>query len=221
MDSDANSRSARSSSQVQLAIQGNNESLKWVIRRYTPVLLAQADYRLSRRLRQYADPEDIVQDVWISALPHLPELHPEPGREAATLLRYLGTAILRRTQQLAEKHLLGKPDMIPMDRNVNPSQNTAVKNDWLEDSTSSPASKIVRSETRSEIRALIDALDPEDREILILRGIEQWSTAEAAATLGLTANAVAVRYHRAVKRLRERIPDSVFQDFADESPPPE
>ena len=40
------------------------------------------------------------------------------------------------------------------------------------------------------------------REVLVLRDIQELSTAEAAETLGITANAVKIRLHRARLALR-------------------
>lgn len=193
------------------AIEGNPASLEWIVIRFTPLLLAQADFRLGRNLRRHVDPEDVVEDVWAAALPNLRELHPAEGREAPTLLRYLGTAVLHRVQQLAERFLRSRPGAgsPPPPR---PGASSVVP-EVLADTTSSPISKAVRGETRREVRALIDSLDEIDRQVLVLRGVEQWKTDEAAAALGITANAVAVRYHRALRRLRERIPGSVFHDL--------
>ena len=55
-----------------------------------------------------------------------------------------------------------------------------------------------------------------DREVLVLHGIEGHPHKLVAARLGLTPENVGVRYHRALKRLRELMPASVFDDLADE-----
>lgn len=52
------------------------------------------------------------------------------------------------------------------------------------------------------------SLREEDREILMLVAWEEMSNAEIGQTMGISANAVAIRVHRARKRLAERL-DSV------------
>ncbi len=70
-------------------------------------------------------------------------------------------------------------------------------------------------DTREEVEATIDGakigtylkqLPKEDREILVLRFVDDLSPKEIAEVLGETANVVSVRIHRAVKKLRELIP---------------
>ena len=73
---------ALTSLHVRRAADGDSESLGWVVARLSPLLLAQADYRLGPVLRSLYDPEDLVNDTWIVALPRLPELPARDGRHA-------------------------------------------------------------------------------------------------------------------------------------------
>ena len=65
--------------------------------------------------------------------------------------------------------------------------------------------KLERAETRQMVRAAIDQLPDSYRTVLVLRDIEGMSTEETAAALGLTANAVKIRLHRARMALRTLI----------------
>ena len=56
-----------------------------------------------------------------------------------------------------------------------------------------------------ELHAALDSLPTPDREILHLWAWEQLEPAEIAVALGLTANAAAIRLHRAKKKLREKL----------------
>jgi RNA polymerase sigma-70 factor (ECF subfamily) len=51
----------------------------------------------------------------------------------------------------------------------------------------------------------VSGLDPIDREVLALRHLEQLSRADAAQVLGISQEAVAKRYFRALKRLRDML----------------
>jgi RNA polymerase sigma-70 factor (ECF subfamily) len=51
------------------------------------------------------------------------------------------------------------------------------------------------------VRACIDQLPDNYREVLLLRDIEELSTEESARALGMTATAVKVRLHRARQAL--------------------
>ena len=54
-------------------------------------------------------------------------------------------------------------------------------------------------------RAALSGLRADDREVLQLWAWEQLEPAEIAKVLGISANAVSIRLHRAKKRLRERL----------------
>ena len=50
---------------------------------------------------------------------------------------------------------------------------------------------------------MLNALDPIDREVLVLRHFEELSNNETAEVLGLQKSAASNRYIRALKRLKE------------------
>ena len=66
------------------------------------------------------------------------------------------------------------------------------------------------------LRDRIEQLDELDRAVVVLRAIEQNPNRDVAALLGLTPNAVSLRYNRVRKRLAEELPDSVFGELPDD-----
>jgi RNA polymerase sigma-70 factor (ECF subfamily) len=64
-----------------------------------------------------------------------------------------------------------------------------------------------RREVRDVVRRAIERLPDSYRTVLVLRDIEEMSTAEAARALGLTENAVKTRLHRARQALRTLLDD--------------
>lgn len=65
-----------------------------------------------------------------------------------------------------------------------------------------PADHLIdKAETRATVRACIEQLPDRYRSILIMRDIEDVSTAEVASLLGVTPNAVKIRLHRARQAL--------------------
>jgi RNA polymerase sigma factor (sigma-70 family) len=207
---------ALTSLHVRRAADGDSESLGWVVARLSPLLLAQADYRLGPVLRSLYDPEDLVNDTWIVALPRLAELPARDGRHTPVLLRFLSTTLLHRVNNLARKHARGAPPERPAPRD---GSGATVATDPLERvpaETSGVITRALRHEIRNAVTLALEGLEPGDREILILRGIEQQTNATAAELLGLNAPAVAMRYHRALRKLRDRLPRSVFEELVEE-----
>ena len=186
---------------VRQVADGDRESLAWVISRFSPLLFAQAQYHLQDFPTH--DPDDLVNETWATALPKLVKM--EPGRERFTpaVVKFLSTTLLflvknelRKTLRHAAKHDADDAvvDEIPADsRGV--------------------VTRVVATERESEVMRCIDELPPTDREVIVLRGIEQRTNEVAGLLLGLSPGAVATRYTRALTRLRARLPDSVFLEL--------
>lgn len=186
---------------VGRARDGDAKSLAWVVGRMTPLLLAQARFRIGRVLAGHYDPEDLVQDVWIRAIPKLRSLDARDGRLTPVLVRFLSSILLNRYRNLLDKHMGNKPMREEFEHDNLPAEQAEVIQD------------VMRIELVGTVQACIEELSADDREIVVLRAIEQAPLAEVAAVLRISSNAAAVRYHRALKRLRVRLPDSVFHEL--------
>ena len=64
-----------------------------------------------------------------------------------------------------------------------------------------PLAQLVSEERRSRVRAALQALSPDDRDLLQAVYFEQVDTGALASRLGLSPGALRVRKHRAVQRL--------------------
>jgi len=60
----------------------------------------------------------------------------------------------------------------------------------------------VRAETIAELRRALDQLEEIDREVLVLRHLEELSNHEVAQVLGIDKDAASKRYLRALDRLK-------------------
>jgi RNA polymerase sigma-70 factor (ECF subfamily) len=190
---------------VHRAREGDAESLAWLVARLTPLLCLQASYRLPGELGRLYDPEDIVNDVWLAVIPKLSTLGDRDGRWTPVLLKYLGTAVLRRVNQLFRKHLLGKPVEGPLP--ADPSLSAHI---------TGALTRAAGSEVKAALDEAIGKLTPREREIVVLRGIEQVANETAAELLGEKSSTVAMRYLRALEKLRGLVPGSVFEELAAE-----
>lgn len=171
-----------------------------VVERFTPLLHAQANYRLGR-LRQLYDADDIVNDVWARALPHLAELCARPELLRAVVLKFLTTTLHYRVRDLAEKHFVGKPEARAESLSLLPEQHSGV------------VTRAARGERATHLRAALQSLAEEDRAVLVLRGIEQRPFEDVASALTVSPEACKKRYQRALARLRATLGDDLADDF--------
>lgn len=186
---------------VRAAMAGDRGSLDWIVAHLTPLLIAQAEYRLGPALRKEVDPEDLVNEAWLVALPRLAELA-HHARVTPVLLKFLTTTMVFRINHLLRRRALDVRAELPGEGLGQ-----------LPASTSGVVTGAARGERMDLVRRQIDALEPIDREIVVLRGIEQHKSQVVAVMLAITPAAVDQRYSRALKRLRAAMPDSAFGEL--------
>lgn len=190
---------------VRKARTGDIASLEWLVGRFAPVLLAHATLRLGPRLARVYDAGEIVAEAWADLLPRLATLGTGARTATRALLQALTAAITARTNHLLERHLR---------RDEGPTSVTDTL-DSLPLATAGVITAACRRAPEDEVHVALTALPAEARSVLLLRGLEQASVADAAVQLGLDAAAAAAAYQRALALLRAHLPDAVFADLPD------
>lgn len=193
---------------VRRAQAGDAEALERLVRRLWPLLVADAGFRLRKAGLRSAEPEDVASEAWAAALPKLAGLGKDGGRRTPVLLAFLSTAVRNVVgTMIRRREFRGTPQSIGEASGDAPPP-------------AADATGVVTAAARAERHDLVHAalarLDEIDRDVLLLRGVEQRSPAEVAALLDLAPSAATMRYKRALERLRAELPDSVFADLAEE-----
>jgi RNA polymerase sigma-70 factor (ECF subfamily) len=186
---------------LRAALSGDAAGLEQAIRRLNQEMLALAEYRLRAFPSALHDPADLVNEIWLRALPHLRRIGPKGGRITPVVVQYLATAMRRRVRDLLETRLRRG------------ESGAACEGDEIPAETRGVITRVMAEEHRGLVHRAIAELDPRDREIILLRAVEQNSTQDVAAVTGLSEDAVRQRYHRALGRLRRQLPDSVFHEL--------
>jgi RNA polymerase sigma-70 factor (ECF subfamily) len=88
-------------------------------------------------------------------------------------------------------------------REALPEASSAALASMLLGRQTSPTQAAIRAERMLRVQEALNSLDPLDREVLALRHFEQLDRAETAQALGISAEAGAKRYIRALKRLKD------------------
>ncbi len=195
---------ARTTMHARAAIAGDPKSLDWLVARLEPLLVAQARYRLGPGARREVEPEDLVSGAWMITLPRLADLVAREGRITPVLLKFLTTAIANQVRNLTSRRQRRQGAVLAL---LDETDLEAV------DETQGVAARVQDRELHEQVRQAIDELEQNDREIVILRGIEQQPAKAVSDQLGISAPAVDQRYSRALRRLRERLPQSVFAEI--------
>src|SRR5262249_37440030 len=153
-----------------------------------------------RRLAARLDPSDVVQESLADAARRLPDyLRDRP----LPFLAWLRRLAADRLGALHRRHVRAGRRSVGREQTVLPDHAADARAERLFARGSAPGDRLRRRERREQLRQALARLKEADREVLVLRHLEQLSAREIAQVLGLTEGAVHVRHVRALQRLRE------------------
>ena len=188
---------------IEQAGRGDGQARHDLLVRHQARLRQMVAVRMDRRLAARVDPSDIVQDALAEAQRTMDDYLKHRPLPFYPWLRRLAW---ERLIQLHRQHVGAGKRSLLRERGMGPGlpdESAMMLVDRLIAGGTSPSRHAIREETRDRVRAALDGLTPRDREVLVLRFLEQLSTAEAAAVLEIGEGAVKSRLMRAVVRFRE------------------
>jgi RNA polymerase sigma-70 factor (ECF subfamily) len=190
---------------LQRTAQGDQAALQQLLVRHQTRLLRLIGLRLDRRVAARIDPADVLQEALLEAVRRLPEYLRQRPLPFYPWLRQLALdrlADLHRLHLRSQKRSVGREERLVLDE-----QSALELANRLLARDSSPSARLQRSELRARLEGALARLGEADREILVLRHLEQLSAAEIAAVLGIREGAVYTRHLRALERLRRLLGD--------------
>jgi RNA polymerase sigma-70 factor (ECF subfamily) len=170
---------------------GDERACEKLVRRHGGRMLAVA----RRFLRTEEDSADAVQDAFLSAFRSLDGF--EGNSALGTWLhRIVVNVCLMKLRARSRSREVRIDDLLPSFDDTG-HHNSAVRA-W----ENSALAHLTRAEIRTQVRSCIDQLPEAYREVLLLRDIEEFDTAQTAQQLGIAPGAVKTRLHRARQALR-------------------
>ncbi len=156
--------------------------------------------RIDPRLSARVDPSDVVQDALVDAHRQLADYLQERPLPFYPWLRQFAW---NRLVELHRRHVLAQRRSVAREEPPGLPDHSALElANRLLGSGTSPSAGARREELRGRVQQALLRLNERDREVLVLRYLEQLSTAETAAVLGIREGAVKVRHFRALERMR-------------------
>lgn len=171
---------------IARVVAGSHEDFEGLVRRHNQRL-----FRAARAIvRSDDEAEDVVQQTWLEVFRHLPQFRGDAAFTtwATRIAVNAALAVARKRPVIAEV-----PDV---------------------EGGEAPDEPVERAELGRLLEACLQRLPQGNREVMVLRDVLELDTAETAECLGLTAEAVRVRLHRAraavAAELTERMIDKVY-----------
>jgi RNA polymerase sigma-70 factor, ECF subfamily len=180
-----------------------------LLQRHRRRLRRMVGVRMDRRLAARVDPSDVVQEALADAARRLPAYvrdRPLPFFPWLRRLAWDRLAVLYRTHVRAARRSVAREEPPAL-----PGESVLELADRLLARGSGPSTGPRREERRALVRRALERLPERDREVLVLRQLEELTVAEVAAVLGIGEKAVYARQLRALERLRA----ALGPDFAE------
>jgi RNA polymerase sigma-70 factor, ECF subfamily len=185
---------------------GDRRALAELFGKHRDRLRRMVELRIDARLRARLDPSDVLQEAFLDVSRDLDAYLADPKLPP---LLWLRLHVGRRLTTLHRQHLGAKMRDAGMEialyQGALPEASSAALASMLLGRHTSPTQAAERAERLLRVQEALNSLDPMDREVLALRHFEQLGRAEAAQVLGITQEAGAKRYFRALKRLKDAL----------------
>jgi RNA polymerase sigma-70 factor (ECF subfamily) len=204
MESLMSVRSNETDPLLELAAQGDQESWGALLARHAQRLRRLVALRMDQRLQGRIDPSDVMQEASLEAWQRLEGYLRDPKVPFFLWLRGIVATKLRELH----RHHLGTQMRdaareISIYRGAMPEATSAALAAQLMGHLTQPSEAAVRAEVKVRLQEALNQMDPLDREVLALRHFEHLSPRETADVLGIKEKAAAMRYVRALRRLKD------------------
>jgi RNA polymerase sigma-70 factor (ECF subfamily) len=184
------------------AAAGDAKAREELLDRFRSPLRRMVAIRMDRRIAARVDPSDVVQEAMKDAHARLSDYFADPQLSFYPWLRRIAwdrLVDMYRTHIGAERRSVLKEEAEAPPLNDESVVQLAQR---LVTNSTNPGQRVMLSELQARMKLALAQLKPHDREILVLRYLEQLGIDEIAEILGISHTAVTSRHLRAVQRLR-------------------
>ena len=173
---------------------GDETAFSQLFAAYRPRLAVLIRYKLSDRLRQRVEVDDLLQEVFLAAAKDIGGFtYRSPGSFMSWLSRIADHLIADEARSQARQKR--NAELVRFRSVGNPGGPEPVD-------PTTPSRIFTQNESIENLLARLDALPPDYRQAILLAKVQGLSSAEMATQMGRSREAVAVLLHRALQRLR-------------------
>jgi RNA polymerase sigma-70 factor (ECF subfamily) len=189
---------------LDAARSGDEAALAALVERHRDRLERIVGLRMDRRLQGRVDPADVVQEVYLAVRGKFPQYSANP---CVPFFLWLRLEVGQKLVEVHRRHLGARMrdagQEVSLHRGALPQATSMSLAEHLLGKLTAPSHAAMRVELTVRVQEALNGMDPNDREVLILRHFEDLSNAEAAQVLGIKPTAAGNRYVRALKRLKD------------------
>lgn len=188
---------------------GDEDALHVLLREYHASIYRRVDRDIEPRMCRYVDPEDVLQEAYITAFRCINDcIFESPGG----FYKWIEQIALARLRDAVRDLKRQKRDVR---RNLHPGSGIlAPPGDRssvidliarINAGDTTPSGKLARRELQAAVLTALARLKDEQRQVIRMRFLEDRPTADVAAALGKSEDAVYALCHRGLKSLRSYV----------------
>jgi RNA polymerase sigma-70 factor (ECF subfamily) len=193
---------------------GDPAALQALLELHRARLRRMVDLRLDSRVSARLDASDVVQATLLDASRKLTDYARE---RPLPFYPWLHRLAAEQVAQAHRQHLWAETRSVAREKGdflTRHDDSARLLADRLMANDPTPGHALVRAERQQQVRAALEKLAQPDREILVMRYLEDLTFPEIAAILGIGESAAKMRHLRAIERIR-----SVMKPGVPGSPP--
>jgi len=176
---------------------GDSAAMAALVEQERELVQAHVRRRLGTLLRRSVDTQDLVQETMLHALRSAPRFLLSDRDQLRALLVCMVENRLRSAAAAQQRQKRDVRRELPLA----PAASDAVLDLDLPATSTDPGDAAARDDVRAWVRLALELLDVEDRDVLVARDYRDLSFEQIADENGETADAVRMRYHRALPKL--------------------
>lgn len=186
------------------ALEGDRDAFGKLVDLLTPSLYVTVRTRISPENQARLKPEDVVQETWHRAWSSRNRFEPTLGSFRAWLFGIARKVIMEGLRDRLAPRAVGTAGTSSAGLSDMPDEATSITR------------RVARDEALLAFQAWVEAtLDPNQRRLLLLRGLEDREPDEVARLLGKTTAAVNQAWHRLRETIGEKAPPSIRKALID------
>lgn len=191
---------------------GDAAAVNQLLERHRNSLRRAVHLRLDRALAGRIDASDVVQDVLVEANTRLADYLRDPRLPFHLWLRQLAKD---RIIDMHRRHRSAQRRSVDREQGMSVpgtgGQSSINLAGLLPDAELTPAAAALRRELEERFLLALEQLEEDDREIILMRHVEQLGNTEVAQALDLSPAAAGMRHLRALRKLRAVLGDTPSQ----------
>jgi RNA polymerase sigma-70 factor, ECF subfamily len=176
------------------ARRGDRAAQDALFARHAARVLVYVSFRMGSMVRRVAEPEDVLQEVYLTAFRDLDRFG---GTSPGDFYRWLKGIARNHMRNL--RRIAGAKKRAGEQRLASGSRPQGVSA-----GSETPSRAVARSEEFRSLLGRMESLDEAYRSVLFLRYYEGMKAPEIARVLRITPNAVYQRLHRAIEQMRAK-----------------